>query len=64
MGLGGGIEGRDDHETSSSRSSHAESSWRLKELTEGAVTIGVRGLFQYIETRIEKDDFLQRTLKG
>ncbi len=33
--------------TSPNSSSHAESSWRLEKLTEGAVTIGMGRLFPY-----------------
>ncbi len=39
---------------------HTESSWRLNELTEGAVTIEVGSLFHNFTTRIEKDNFLRR----
>ncbi len=56
----------ENHGTPANSSSHAESIWRLKELTEG-----VGSLFQYFATRIEKDNFLRRrrlepcrTLKG
>ncbi len=35
-----------DHGTSANSSSFAESSWRLKELTVGAVTVGVRLLLK------------------
>ncbi len=66
----GGI-GWGNYGTSANSSSHATSSWRLKEFTEGAVTIGVGSRFQYFTTRIKKDGFLQRhqlgpcrTLKG
>ncbi len=64
----GGGEGENrrtgDNGASAKSSSHAESSWRLKEFTEGAVTIGMGSLFQYFTTRIEKDDFLRRRLLG
>ncbi len=57
--------------TSANSSSHAKSSWRLKEVTEGLVTVEVGSLFQYFTTSVEKDDFLRRrrlwpcrTLKG
>ncbi len=50
--------------TSANSSSHADSSWRLKELTEGTVTIGVGSLFQYFTTRVKKDEFLQRHRLG
>ncbi len=60
-----------NHGTSANSTPDAESSWRLNELTEGAVTIGVGSLFQYLTTRIEKHDFLRKrrlgsckTLKG
>ncbi len=63
-----GVE-RGNYGTSAKSSSHAESSCRLKEFTEGAVTIGVRS--QYSTMRIEKGYFLRRcrlgscrTLKG
>ncbi len=53
-----------NHGASVNKSSHAESSWHLNELTDGAVTIEAGSLF-------EKDDFLRRrrlgpsnTLKG
>ncbi len=46
--------------TSANSSSHDESRWRLKELTEGAGTMGVGSLFQHLTTRIEEDDFLRR----
>ncbi len=64
MGTGRGDRRTVDHATSTNSSSHAESSWCFKELTEGAVTIGVGSLFQYITTRIEKGDFLQRLRLG
>ncbi len=61
----------ENYETSANSSSHTESSLRLKEFTEGAVTKGVGSLLQYFMTRVEKDGFLQRrrlgpcrTLKG
>ncbi len=50
--------------TSACSSYHAKSSWRLKELTEGAVTIVAGSLFQYFTTRIEKDCFLRRRRLG
>ncbi len=62
---------RGNYGTSVSSSSHAESSRRLKEFTEGVVTIGVGSLFRYFTTLVEKDGFLRRrrlepgrTLKG
>ncbi len=48
-----------NHGMSANISSHAESSWRLNELTNGPVTIEVGNL-----TRIEKDDFLRRRRLG
>ncbi len=43
--------------TSGNSSLHVKSiSWRLNELTEGAITIVVGSLFQNSPTRIEKDD--------
>ncbi len=49
-----------NHETSSTSSSHAESSWRLAELTEGLVRIAMGSLFPYSTIGNEKDDFLRR----
>ncbi len=40
-----------------------ESSWRLHELTVGAVTIEVVGQLKYLTTRIENDHFLQNFKK-
>ncbi len=61
MGVGrGGHRRTGNHGTSASNSSYAESSWRLKELTEEAVTIGVGSLFQHFTTCVEKDDFIRR----
>ncbi len=59
LGVGGGkIRRTGNHGTSANRSSHAELSWRLKELTKGVVTTGVGSLFQYFTSLIEKEDFL------
>ncbi len=44
-----------NHGTSVNSSSHAESSWRLNELTKGVITIEVGSLVQYFVTHIEKD---------
>ncbi len=46
---------RGTYGTSANSSSLAESSGRLKELMEGAVTIGVRSLFQYFTAHVEKE---------
>ncbi len=63
--IGRGVEGSTgNHGTSTYSSSHAESSWHLKEFTEGALTIGVGSLFQYFTTRIEKDDIPRRCRLG
>ncbi len=53
-----------NHGTSANSSSYAESRWRLKKLTEGAITIEVGSLFQNFANRIEKDDFLRRHRLG
>ncbi len=45
--------------TSANSSSHAESSWRLKEFTEG-----VGSLFQYFTARVEKGDSLRMRRLG
>ncbi len=54
--IGGGEERRNgrrgNYGTSANSSSHAESSCRLKEFREGAVTIGVGSLLQYFTTRV------------
>ncbi len=61
LGVGmGGNRRTGNYGTSANSSSHAESSWHLREFTEGVVTIGVGSLFQYFTTRVEKDDFLRR----
>ncbi len=44
--------------------SHGESSWGLKEFTEGAVTIGAGSIFHFFKTPVEKDDFLRRRRQG
>ncbi len=61
-GLGGGGEDKrmGNHGTSADSSSHAQSSCRLNESTEGAVTIKVESLFENFAVRVEKDDFLQK----
>ncbi len=65
MGWGGYGECKgENNRTSASSSPHAESSWRLKEFAEGAVTIGMVSLFQYFTTRVEKDAFLRRRRLG
>ncbi len=53
-----------NHGTSANNPCRTESSWRLKELTEGVVTLSVGNLFQYFTTRVEKDDFLRRRRLG
>ncbi len=60
-----------NHGTSANSSSHAESSWRLNELTEGEVTIEVGACSNILRLVLKKEDFLQRlplgpsiTLKG
>ncbi len=53
-----------NHGTSANSTPDAESSWRLNELTEGTVTIGVGSLFQYLTTRIEKEDVLRKRRLG
>ncbi len=60
----GGIEGWEITGLLQTNPHSDEPSCRLKELTEGAVTIGVRSLFQYFKTRFEKGDFLQRRRLG
>ncbi len=62
--IGGEDRGTVSHGTSANSSSHAESSWRLNELTEWAVATHVGSLFQYFTTRTEKDDFLRRRRLG
>ncbi len=57
MGWGGGYTRTGNHETSASSSSHAESSWRLEELTEGAVTIQL--LFQYLRLALKRTTFFK-----
>ncbi len=37
---------------SSNSSSYAKSSWGLKELTEGAVTVGMGSIFQYFSSHV------------
>ncbi len=54
----GGRESR-NHRTPENKSSRVESSWRLSEFTEGAVTIEMGSPFQNLATRIKKYDFLQ-----
>ncbi len=58
-GWGGGIEVGKNNGTSAYSYSHAESSLRLKKLTEGAVAAGLGGLFKYLTTCIEKHDFFR-----
>ncbi len=53
-----------NNEASANSSSHEESSWRLKEFTEGLLTKGVWSMFQYFTTRFEKDDFVRRRRLG
>ncbi len=53
-----------NYETSANSSSHGESSWRLKELTEWLLTRWVGSMFQYFTTRFEKDDFVRRRRLG
>ncbi len=64
-GWGGeGIEGKGHYGTSANSLSYAESSWRWKEFTEGAVTKGVGSQFLHFTTRVEKDEFLRRRQLG
>ncbi len=51
-------------ETSANSSSREESSWRLKEFTEGLHSNGVGSMFQHFTTRFEKDDFVRRGRLG
>ncbi len=67
---GGGVRRIGNYRISANISSHAELSWRLNQLTEGAFTI-LKWEVQYFITRIERDNFLRRrrlglcrTLKG
>ncbi len=54
------------HGAAASRSSHAESSWRLNELMEGAIeiTIEERSLFRYFTISIEMEDILLSSQLG
>ncbi len=60
---GGGGKTR-NHGTSANSCFHVESSGRLKEFMEGADIKGVGSLFQYLTTRIVKEDFLRRHRLG
>ncbi len=45
--------------TSANSYSHTESSWRLKEFTEGAVTIGEGNLLQFLRLMLKRTTFFE-----